>query len=323
MVTVRCVLATLLVGCGGSDPGGNGAEPIEPDPPDTVTEWAYEGEPDPPQFDQGLIEEAIQVALADVLTLTGTAPLHAYTDLMDTADDYCPYYSEFQGSVYWYGGCETGEGVTYQGYSFYQYYEDAPLFGEGSTMSGPVLNTQGSIILPDGTRFDMGGSTHTLEGQVSEEMYAWSTAVTGAFGWTDNPEDETWMGGAIKPTIETTALMWDFEEHGRFRGVETTAGLTGLSSTWDTVFLSELTSMDDLFGYWPCPEEAAGSISVRSDKGHWFEVVYDVVQDPADDEYDIAPGLCDGCGQVYVNGEEVGEACNDFSVLRDWEDQPW
>jgi hypothetical protein len=61
--------------------------------------------------------------------------------------------------------------------------------------------------------------------------------------------------------------------------------------------------------------------SVRSTEGDWFQVVYDVEQDG--DAWAIAPGACDGCGTVFIGGEAVGEVCNDFSVLRDWEDQPW
>lgn len=315
----------LAIACaGGESPlKSTDAAPDEPDAPDAITPWEYAGTPGTPQFDQALVEEAIQAALSEVLHLTGSAPLDAYSSLMGTADDYCPYYSELDGSVYWYGGCETSGGVSYQGYSFYEYYDDAPLFGEGSSISGPVINTQGTIILEDGTRFDMGGSTYTFEGPSSDEMYAWSTGVTGTFGWTGREDDETWMGGPVKPTIETAAYLWDIDGMGRFRAVSTTAGLTGLASAWSTVYLSGLISMDDLGGYWPCPEEAAGSISVRSSEGHWFEVIYDVEQDEADGSWSIAPGLCDGCGQAYIDGVEVGEVCSDFSVLRDWEDRPW
>ena len=319
-------VAALTAACAAEEPrdqADHSASPDEPSPPENITPWEYDGALDEPQFDRARVEESIQAALGEILTLTGTAPLDAYVALMDTADDYCPYYSEYEGSLFWYGGCETSEGVIYQGYSFYEHYEDAPLFGEDSAMSGPVLNTQSTITLADGTRFDMGGSTHVLEGPLSDEMYAWSTAVTGSFGWANGADDDTWMSGTVKPTIETAAYLWDYGEHGQFRGVVTTAGLTGLDAEWDTVYLSELTSMDDLGGYWPCPEEAAGRISVRSTDGHWFDVVYDVEQEEPDGPWRSPPGTCDGCGQVYASGELVGAACNDFSVLRDWEDQPW
>ena len=59
---------------------------------------------------------------------------------------------------------------------------------------------------------------------MSDEMYAWSTAVTGSFGWANGAEDDTWMSGAVKPTIETAAYLWDYGEHGQFRGVSRLRG---------------------------------------------------------------------------------------------------
>ncbi len=314
-----------LMSCGGghSSTGNQGTVSAEPSPPTEPTAWEYD-EPEPrASFSQAKAEETIAAAVETLLAVNGLAPLAAYDELLATADSSCPYYSEYEGSVYWYGGCTTEEGVRFEGYSFFESYDDAALFGDTSSVSGETLNTQGSIHLPTGERFDMGGALHALEGSISDELYAWSTGIRGTFGWSEVVGEETWMDGPLMPTLETTAYLWDFGESGTFRGLNTTAGLTGLGTEWDTAFFSDLTTLDTLFGHWPCPEEPSGTISVRSPDGHWFDVVYDVHQNETDGSWSVEPSACDGCGEAYLHGEPVGRACNDFSPLRAWGDQPW
>jgi hypothetical protein len=318
--------ALLLTGCT-SDPT-TGAVPQadksieEPAPPENPTPWEYEGEEPSGSFDQAKIEDAIAAAISQLRVVGGSAPISAYDTLMAEADDYCPTYSEYEGSVYWYGGCTTAEGVRFDGYSFLNTYADEPLWGEGSSMSGPVLNTQGAIVLADGSRFSMGGTAYAFEGNVDTEgLYAWSTGVTGAFGWTPDEIDSSWMGGDIRPDVETIAYRWDFGDGNIYRALGSTAGISGLASAWGTVFISDLFSVDEITGFWPCEDEPSGIISVRSDTGHWFQVVYDVESEG--DAWTIADGACDGCGTVYSAGENVGQACSDFSDLRDWDEQPW
>jgi hypothetical protein len=324
-INMRIIFSCLVfAACGHDEPKTEASKSTvaEPSPPDEPSAWEYEGEAHTAEFDQAKIEESIAAAIAQVRIITGHSPINAYLNIMGAADEHCPTNSEYEGSSYWYGGCTTSSGTQFEGYSFYEEYVDSPLFGEGSNMFGTSLNTQGSVVLGDGNRFDMGGSVQVYEGTINnEEIYAWFTAVDGTFGWADSEMDESWMGGPIRPTIQSIAYLWTFEDGSTHRAVNTTAGLAGLEAEWDTVYLSEVFSVDSLGGYWPCTDEPSGRISVRSTEGDWFQVVYDVEQDG--DAWAIAPGACDGCGTVFIGGEAVGEVCNDFSVLRDWEDQPW
>jgi len=314
----------LSAACGQGDPSTQTAKSTvaEPSPPEEPSAWEYDGDSPSAEFDQAKVEASIDAAIAQVRVITGSPPIDAYLNVMDSADEYCPYNSEFEGSAYWYGGCTTSSGTRFEGYSFYEEYVDSPLFGDGSNMFGTSLNTQSTVVLDDGSRFDMGGSAVVYEGTINnEEIYAWFTSVNGTFGWSDIEMDESWMGGPIRPNIQNLAYLWTFEDGSTYRAVNSTAGFGGLDAEWDTVFLSEVFSADSLGGYWPCTDEPSGTISVRSPQGDWFQVVYDVEQDG--DAWTIVPGACDGCGTVFASGEAVGEACNDFDSLRDWEDQPW
>jgi hypothetical protein len=318
--------ALLLTGCT-SDPITDDVTQAdksieEPAPPENPTPWEYEGDPPSVQFDQAKVEASISAAIDQILIITSDAPLDAYLTVMETADEVCPYNSVYEGSAYWYGGCTTLDGTRFDGYSFYEEHLDSPLWGDGSNMSGTTLNTQGTVVFADGTRFDMGGGAMMWEGTVFDgETYGWFTSVNGTFGWSDDELDESWMGGPIRPTFQTVAYLWTLGDGSNQRGVQTTSGFGGLDAEWDTVYLSEVFSVDSLGGYIPCTEEPSGTISVRSTGGEWFQVVYDVEQ--GNEGWTVVPGACDGCGTVFASGEAVGEACNDFSALRDWEDQPW
>ena len=61
-------------------------------------------------------------------------------------------------------------------------------------------------------------------------------------------------------------------------------------------------------------------MSVRDLDGDWYDVVFD---GPTDWGADSDPDLCDGCGEAYFRGEDVGAVCPDFSGLNGWEGTPW
>ena len=121
----------------GPRPGGPLGVANEPSPPENITPWEYDGAPDEPQFDRAKSKNRFKQP--SVRSSRSRVPhLDAYVALMDTADDY--YYSS-TGGLFWYGGCETSEGVSTRGTRSTSTTR-CPLFGEDSAMSGPVLNTE-------------------------------------------------------------------------------------------------------------------------------------------------------------------------------------
>ena len=58
---------------------------------------------------------------------------------------------------------------------------------------------------------------------------------------------------------------------------------------------------------------------LRDAEGRWLSILFDVDAET----WAVDEGACDGCGAVWWQGQEIGEACIDASVLLDWEERPW
>jgi hypothetical protein len=325
---ITCV---LLLACGqskqattdtGSDvadaPSVTPSAPKEPTPPTNPTPYEYEGDATEAEYDQAALEDALEVLLGTLLTLTGEPPLIAYQTMLESADDNCPIWYENEGNVYWAGGCTSESGTTFDGYMFTENYIDAALMGEDSAMTGSIINGQSFMTNIDGGRLDLAGYSYAASGTISDGQ-GWMTGAIGSFSWTDAAATDTWMGGPIEPNLELVAYKWTHDQE--YRGIIATGGVNGFGQGWSSAYLDNVMVLDDLGGYWPCPQETNGIVSIRNPDGHWFQVVFDI--ESAGDGYTMAPGTCDGCGTVFLNGEVVGEACTDFRTLLDWEDQPW
>lgn len=325
---ITCV---LLLACGQSkqtttDTGSDvaGAPPVtpsapeEPTPPTSPTPYEYEGEAAEAVYDQAALEDALEVLLETLLTLTGEAPLLGYQTMLESADDHCPIWYENEGNVYWTGGCTSESGTTFDGYMFTEEYIDAALMGEDSALTGSMINGQSFMTTADGGRLDLAGHSYAASGTISDGL-GWMTGAIGSFSWTDAAATDTWMGGPIEPSLELVGYKWNYDQV--YRGIVATGGVNGFGQGWSSAYLDNVMVLDDLGGFWPCPQETNGIVSIRSPDGHWFQVVFDI--ETAEDGYTMAPGTCDGCGTVFLNGEVVGEACTDFRTLLDWQDQPW
>jgi hypothetical protein len=326
---MRVVFAlSLAAGCGDEQAPKKAPELAsieEPAPPSAPTAWEYDGAPEPAVFDQAALEDTLNAAIRDVMTVSGAAPLLGYVTMMQGADESCPTRYSYDGSEYWIGGCTSDLGVTFDGYVFATDYVDAELLGPDSSMSGWMLNGQAFMTAADGTRLDLAGQTHDIAGTInSGEVPAWQTAVIGTFVWDDEVVADTWLGSELQPTLEATAYKYPLDETGTLTAeiVRITGGLNGLDAEWGTAYLDDIYMVDEIPGFWNCGVEPVGIMSARSPKGDWFQVVFDVTESE-DGSYGAPPGTCDGCGIVYLANKEVGEACIDISPLIDWVDQPW
>ena len=63
-----------------------------------------------------------------------------------------------------------------------------------------------------------------------------------------------------------------------------------------------------------CHLEPEGTVKVRTDDGSWAEVVFDG-EDAAE--------LCDGCGSVTWDGEELGSICIDQTGAVTIDEDQW
>ena len=98
---------------------------------------------------------------------------------------------------------------------------------------------------------------------------------------------------------------------GTITKLTATGTIGGLGSPATGIEISQF-SMEDAPG--ACTTEPTGIVSVRDGIGTWWDVHFSTSSDPTG---------CDGCGVVIQSGEEVGQACADFTALLDWGSSPW
>lgn len=314
------LLVPLLLACNGptidgeiADGEGAGAELPEP--------YVYEADgDDPATFDQALVEGALQDAVDLVLSLHGGPVLEGYFAMIARSDEDCPSWYEKDGNVFWYDLCTAQDGTEFDGYGFYYPYDQVDLDGSGTLWSGDYLYGVATISGADGTRFHAGGGVQVLEGYGEEEgVNTAMSQVAGGFEWTEAEGGSDWMAEGLVPDMYLYSVEYP-EYDGR--GVYVEGGVSGMGSD-DTAGQVTAALFDAAFLFSEslgsvCEREPAGSAQIRDADGRWWLVTFDTP-----DEGDMDTALCDGCGTVSFNGEEVGSACADFSPWLQWEVRPW
>lgn len=303
-------------------------EPVMEEQPDAPTPYIYEVEEGvSPSLDVGDVELALSEVMGTLLTLNGAPAVDAYFLAMAGQQGDCPDYYENNGNVYWYDYCYADDGSSFSGYGFGYLYED---YLEGNYFyNGGTVFTVAEVTTADGSTFSGGGSAQNLHliSDVESEgvaLYheAWSSSVSGAFGY-DGPEGQgTWMDSDLNPDLQIIAyLVPESDLYPNYFGhqIQIQGGVGG--------FVGEVSAVvADNFTVWSggmnlCPEEPMGMLSVRDTEGIWYDVLFDNVNQDAGETVD--PAECDGCGTVYVQGEAQGQACVDTTLLTDWTVTPW
>lgn len=309
----RCSLV-LLVACGsGDEPGSDAAGGGHAEAP---SEYTYDpGEEASDDFTAEEAGLAIDDFLAAAFDLNAAPVFAAYDGAMAHADEDCPAYYEQDGNVFWYSYCTSDSGAYYDGYGFTYVYEDTELFGEGAGVwDAVVLSGAADITEPDGSTFHFGGYAYLAQGW--NEAYSADTyysAVAGAFVWDSPDAAGTWISDGASPAW--AMYMLDSGQYGKAVYLAGSAVILGGSAS--AIDVGELGLYDTGWGF-PCDLEPAGTISVRSQRGTWVDVVYDV-----DGDTWALTGECDGCGEGFVEGDSIGQVCSDFTGLLAWGGSPW
>ena len=291
------------------------------------SEYIYEeSDPPTPTLSEQDVALAVQEALAVALEIDVQPLLDGYDGIMAYEEDGCPDYYESDGNLYWYDYCTTESGAYFSGYGFGYLYEDYLV--DGYSYNGQQVYAIAEIYGPDGSTWEGGGSLGKLEALYVEEDNIPHTVgqmvINGSFGY-DGPEaDGTWLESGVVPDL--AVVTYDVPENevypdyvGKVLIVQ--GGLTGLGGDTDTVVLDVSASAEALGNN--CPEELAGTVSVRDGDGLWYDVTFHGVEAFSGDTVDDAD--CDGCGDIWFRGEYVGQAClDDASNLVAWEGAvPW
>lgn len=315
-------LAASLAACRSADAPEDGAEDGGA-PGDGPSEYDWQPEDDPTsEFDAATVEAAL-VDVVDGMMTIGAAPvLDTYAELMGEADEVCPAWYEQDGNIFWYAQCTADSGAYFDGYGFTTLYEDAELFGEGGGLWDATV-VSGAATIRDGAghTFHLGGQVYDGVGHGDDGRLLWVSNVLGGFTWDGEGADESWLGQGVSPGLLLYGIRYPEDSGvgvtGNYIYAEGTVGGLGTAATGAD--LREFALVHETLGS-PCELEPSGSISVRDERGAWWDVVFDVAATDSGWELD---GDCDGCGGVYRDGEYQGDVCADFSPLLDWTDRPW
>lgn len=306
----------LLLACA-SDPAPE-RDPATDPPAYDVSDYAEDDRPIA-AFDQAATEAALQAAIDGALASPAPPVLTGYQAALAWATDACPSLYETEGNLFWYDTCTTEAGARFDGYGTYIVYEGEDAYGDGVLYDGAVVYGLGRVTDPDGNVFEAGGAAGALEGTSDEGVTVFISVIEGGFAW-DAPEaEDTWLSTDLSPSLTIyAAVLAAYDLHY----VNLNGGLNGLSvvdedaALLPTATFDNVTLADELVGF-PCDQEPAGTIAVRDTTGAWFSVRFDVSE-----ELQLT-GACDGCGEVTLNGQVVGEACADFKSWLSWGDRPW
>lgn len=297
-----------------SDAVVEGAPSIEPDsslpseyvPPENASsqdqEWDLEG-----------LSSAVTDALAGIRTQHASVILEGYSMVMSHADPYCPQAYTVNGNSFWYGVCTSTAGMSYDGYLFYNTYEEYDLFGDGALWDAEFLSGVTQMVAPDGRLIHWGGSAQLAEGISVDGYPVFYSNITGSF--LDDGSDTDWLIEGQSDTLMMYGLLFSDDAL-----TPATALMINGSMQWSgaatAIQFENVITYSAAIGY-PCWKEPHGTLSIRDAYGRWVDVTFDVNMDW------VLEGECDGCGRALFNGEDVGAVCIDAAPMLDWRESPW
>ena len=284
------------------------SEPSEYIPPEDVTQ-------EPEEWDLTGIEVALDEIFSTLRTRHTTPILSQYSMVMAQADSYCPQAYTVDGNSFWYGACTSTTGMSYDGYLFYNTYEEYDFFGDGGAWNVELLSGSTQMIDGEGRLIHWGGSAYLADGISVDGYPVFFSSVTGSFmddgavePWLQEGQSHTLMmyGASFSEVLPINAFLVS----GRMAWSGSGSGAVTAIEFGDTVtYASQI-------GY-PCPAEPSGTLAVRDAHGRWVDIEFDVSSD-----WQLT-GECDGCGVASFNGDVIGQVCVDISPLLDWGDSPW
>lgn len=267
-----------------------------------------------PTFDADEASAAVEEALGALVAITAEPIVDAYQDAVEGADRSCPtWYTSDDGQDYWYDDCTSSDGTSFQGYGALVAYATT---SDGVALTGSVVYGSGTITRPDGVTLSLNGAAGLLDGEGDNGVQTAMNVVDGDFSLDD--ADEGWLATGLEPSLTMQALSY-----GDLRAFSAAGTLAGLDTDIDAILADDMLIATEGTGT-PCSLEPTGTLSLRGADGHWTDIIFDVPFDASTQTFgEMDADLCDGCGTAWFEGQEIGQACFDFSVLLDWDGSPW
>lgn len=323
-------LAAAAIGCDGdaAAPAGT-ADVVDDTTPTTPTPWIYPFDDEvTPALDPSTRAAAIEQALA-VATGIDPAPAIALHDDLYPAPPLgsgdltgCPAFLTYDygtsTAYFWQGECTAASGVRFSGFGYAARFDGHPT--EFGVMDGDQLLMSGRIEAPDGTWLE--GSGTALDVTVTGDSIAgFNRGLDGTFlaGGPRAP-DSPWLDGSHRPTLTVVGWTWlptggkNLTVDGALGAAADSPGPGGVTA----VAFEGVTVRQRLAGS-TCEDEPGGLASVRGPDGAWYDVLFD---GPTDAAPDPAVALCDGCGDTWFRGVDVGPTCVDVTSLFTWPGAP-
>jgi hypothetical protein len=309
----------LIWGCGSDDPPGGGSPTspgTEPEPEAPSPYIGPEGEPPVATADLSEIEAAAQAALDGVRALNGRPVQTAYEVAMLGQEGACPDYYANDYGTYWYDTCTSSLGSTFSGYAF-AYFED-DYYDEANDLTYSFWQVYGGGTVVDAVGLlELSGSAFWLEGSTSDNAASlWQTSVAGTFSY-DGPEAAgTWLAGdGNDPDLYMYATRYNMYD-ANYLYID--GGYSGFGEVGWAASFADLELMDALVGT-SCPEEPGGTMAIRAGDGGWYDLLFQgaTSYSAADDDG------CDGCADVFFEGDKIGQACVDIAGVIGWDGAPW
>lgn len=279
------------------------------DPP---SEYSIEFEEESsPEIDLASLETAFNEALLSIRDYNTAPMFDSYHAVMEYSDSYCPTSYELNGNAFWYGQCESDAGMYYDGYLFYNIYEELDFFGDGGVWDVYTMSGATDMLYPSMERVHWGGSAYFAEGHNVDGYPVFFSNFTGSF-WDQSSPD--WLSEAQTANLMMYGIHFDLSNGTAGNGFYI-QGNIDWSGPLSAISFQGFTSYTQYIGF-PCEMEPIGTLSLRTAEGQWIDVEFDNEQDWS------VGGECDGCGTAYHNGEELGDFCIDNQPMLDWEDRP-
>ncbi len=257
-----------------------------------------------------LSAETVQAGLVDSLAvLTGSAPLRMhdtyYGSVLRGGDPSCPWRSNaYAGQDYWEDDCDAGDGSRWFGWALSSRARDVRVFSE-QRIYRDVGWYYGNarVLTPAGWVFEGWGSAELRSWEAEDgQSSGFYAAMAGTFTWTG--ENPGWLGDLHN---HGWALDGYLDAAGRVLTAQ--GGLSMLNGEIDAFAFDGLRFDEPATG---CLAEPAGTVRLHhGDLQRWYGVHFDPTVS------------CDGCGEITLQGEVIGQACMDWSFFVDWAVQPW
>jgi hypothetical protein len=300
-----------LAGCG---------QPLEEDAPFHPSAYEYEPQQtDPADLDLEVLAEELSLRIGELDRYSAASLLESYEQAIEAGDPYCPNSYENDGNSFWYASCSSSSGALFNGYMFYNQYEQADIFGDGGTWDATLLNGSADIVDPSGAKAHWGGTGYYAEGVSAEGADTFFTQINGSFK-DDMAQEGSLLSEGFSPSFMQYALVRTLENQAGFsldiRGYYASGTIALPGPNIFALFLDEVSIYDEAAGF-PCAEEPHGRMEIRTAEGYWLDLEFDV-----DENWQLT-GECDGCGMLSGPDGLLGEICIDTSPMLDWGDRPW